>query len=168
MESTVQGTSRVEPAWGRPQIVGAAARISETMRTFARLFGTGFAVLLLVLAATAQAGGGKAVTPPSAGLVAGLSPALSYILKRFYDCIVELGADHTLPGTYPNDPHPNDCTPEWRDSFEGLVWEGKTPADAKLLLIQIALEAGGCAMRDHVAKYGDGPAPPPTAARPSR
>ena len=101
MESTVQGTSRVEPAWGRPQIVGAAARISETMRTFARLFGTGFAVLLLVLAATAQAGGGKAVTPPSAGLVAGLSPALSYILKRFYDCIVELGADHTLPGTYP-------------------------------------------------------------------
>jgi hypothetical protein len=146
------------------------------MRTFARLFGTGFAVLLLVLAATAQAGGGKAVTPPSAGLVAGLSPALSYILspalsyilKRFYDCIVELGADHTLPGTYPNDPHPNDCTPEWRPSFEGLVWEGKTPADAKLLLIQIALEAGGYAMRNHVAKYGDGPAPPPTAARPSR
>jgi len=52
--------------------------------------------------------------------------------------------------------------------YEGLVWEGKTPADAKLLLIQIALEAGGYAMRDHVAKYGDGPAPPPTAARPSR
>jgi hypothetical protein len=75
VESTVQGTSRVEPAWGRPQIVGAAARISETMRTFARLFGTGFAVLLLVLAATAQAGGGKAVTPPSAGL--GLDRKLS-------------------------------------------------------------------------------------------
>jgi hypothetical protein len=38
---------------------------------FARLFGTSFAVLLFVLAATAQAGGGKAVTPPIAGSVAG-------------------------------------------------------------------------------------------------
>ncbi len=131
------------------------------MRTFVRLFGTGFAVLLLVLTATAQAGGGRAVTPPSAGLVAGLSPALSYILKRFYDCVVELSKGHPSPGTYPNDPHANDCTPEWRDSFEGLVWEGKTPADAKLLLIQIALEAGGYAMRDQVLKYEWGPGPPP-------
>jgi hypothetical protein len=137
------------------------------MRTFTRLFGTGFAVLLLVLATTAQAGGGKAVTPPSAGLMTGLSTDLAYILKRFYDCVVELSKGHPSPGTYPNDPHANDCTPEWRDSFEGLVWEGKTPADAKLLLIQIAVEAGGYAMRDQVLKYDWGPGPPPRV-RPSR
>src|SRR6266568_6297205 len=112
-------------------------RISETMRTLTTFLGTGFAVLLL--AATAQAAdGGKVVTPPTAGLAAGLSPDLAYILKRFYDCVVELSKGHTSPGTYPNDPHANDCTPEWRDSFEGLVWEGKTQASAKLLLIQIA------------------------------
>jgi hypothetical protein len=135
------------------------------MRTLTTCLGTGFAVLLL--AATAQADGGKVVTPPTAGLVAGLSPALSYILKRFYDCVVELSKGHPSPGTYPNDPHANDCTPEWRDSFEGLVWEGKTPADAKLLLIHIALEAGGYAMRDQVLKYDWGPGPPPRV-RPSR
>ena len=85
------------------------------MRTFTTIFGTGFTVLLL--AATAQAGGGKVVTPPSAGLVAGLPPELSYILKRFYDCVAELSKGHTAPGTHPNDPHANDCLPEWRDSF---------------------------------------------------
>jgi hypothetical protein len=135
------------------------------MRTFARLIGTGFAVLLL--AATAQADGGKAVTPPSAGLAAGLSPSLSYLLKRFYDCVDEVSKDHTSPGTYPNDPHAHDCWPEWRDSFEGLVWEGKTQASAKLLLNQIAIEAGGYAMRDQVLKYDWGPGPPPRV-RPSR
>jgi hypothetical protein len=134
---------------------------------FARLFGMGFAVLLLVLAATAQAGGGKILAPASTGLVAGLSPELSYILKRFYDCVAELSKGHTAPGTTPNDPHANDCLPEWRDSFEGLVWEGKTQASAKLLLAQIAVEAGGYAMRDQVLKYDWGPGPPPRV-RPSR
>src|SRR5215472_9949610 len=79
----------------------------RAMRTFTTIFGTGFTVLLL--AATAQAGGGKVVTPPSAGLVAGLPPELSYILKRFYDCVAELSKGHTAPGTHPNDPHANDC-----------------------------------------------------------
>jgi hypothetical protein len=51
--------------------------------------GRGFALLLL--AATAQADGGKAITAPTASLAAGLSPNLSYILKRFYDCIDEVG-----------------------------------------------------------------------------
>jgi hypothetical protein len=125
------------------------------MRTFARWFGAGFAVLLL-LSATAQAGGGKAVTPPSAGLVGGLSPNLSYLLKRFYDCIADISKGHTPPGTKPNDPHPNDCAPEWLDGFEGLVWEGKTPAVAQLTLNQIAIEAGGYAMRDQVSKYSVG------------
>jgi len=49
-----------------------------------------------------------------------------------------------------------DCSPEWLDGFEGLVWEGKTPAVAKLTLDQIAVEAGGYAMRDQVLKYGVG------------
>src|SRR5437764_50674 len=91
------------------------------MRTFATLFGTGFALLLL--AATVQAGSGKAVTPPSASLAAGLSAALSYLLTRFYDCITEVSKGHTPPGSRPGDP--NDCRPEWLDSFNGLVGKAR-------------------------------------------
>ena len=100
------------------------------------------------------------MTPPTAGLAAGLSPDLRYLLRRFQDCIVAVSAGHLPPGSTPSGHTlpaiPNDCSPEWLDGFEGLVWEGRTPAVAKLTLDQIAVEAGGYAMRDQVSKYGVG------------
>jgi len=133
------------------------------MRTFTTIFGTGFTVLLL--AATAQAGGGKVVTPPSAGLVAGLPPELSYILSGFTIALLSLARVILRPAHIPMIHMPT-IAPEWRDSFEGLVWEGKTEASAKLLLDQIAVEAGGYAMRDQVSKYDWGPGPPPRVQPP--
>jgi len=127
------------------------------------------AALLVTLAitATAQAGGGKVVTPPTAGLAAGLSPDLQYLLRRFQDCIVAVSAGQPPPGStsFGGITPPNNCSPEWLDGFEGLVWEGRTPAVAKLTLDQIAVEVGGYAMRDQVSKYGVGEGFYPEAVR---
>jgi hypothetical protein len=118
----------------------------------------------LVIAATAQAGGGgQIVTPPTARLSAGLSPDLLSLLRRFQVCIVAVSSGQPPPGSTPSDP--NNCSPEWLDGFEGLVWEGRTPAVAKLTLDQIAIEAGGYAARDQVSKYGIGQGFYPKAVR---
>jgi hypothetical protein len=123
-------------------------------------------LVTLAIAATAQAvDGGKIVTPPTAGLAAGLSSDLLFLLKRFQDCIVAVSAGRTPPGSTPSDHTPNNCSPEWLDGFEGLVWEGRTPAAAKLTLDQIAIEAGGYAARDQVSKYGVGEGFYPKAVR---
>jgi hypothetical protein len=99
----------------------------------------------LLLTTVAQGAGGKAVTPAPPRLgpeaFAGLSPSASYLLLRLGACAQDVSRGRTPLGARPTDAHPTDCSPEWRDAFEALTSEGKTPERASQLLTRLMVEA---------------------------